>query len=178
MIILILIMLICGFSFYYIYTLLFKKNIRRALSKEEVIKFPDLKDLAITYIIFCTVIIFSVSMNRVSVAYDQKVTSCREDNVLISSLKKDYGFCINEFGNIIFKNQKEALEIIEEDYKILIAEIENEAIPVSSDNFDNVYWKLENSRGTDERQELYLLYSIYLNYYETHYVDLKYERTK
>lgn len=177
-ILLIVIMFIIGISILYVYNQLFKKNIQKVLANEIAIKLPDLNDVIISYIILCTIIMFSLGIISSKNKFRTTINTCVEDDVIIKEITYDYGFCINDYGNLIFKDSEKALSEVNNQYSELIDSMIDSSVSVASNNFDNIYWKLYNSRSTIEKEELFLLYSIYLNAYETKYIDIKYERVK
>ncbi len=156
------------------YNYLFKKNMIHAIKNEKVLKLPDLSDVIVTYIIFCIITVFSILMNQ-SANIFTKQAGCISD-VVIESI--EYDLCKNEYKTIIFKNQKEALDNILYDYADLIDDIEHNRSKISTDRIDNIYFLLENNRVSEDEKQLYTLLSIYHNYYESKYVELKIEKEK
>lgn len=154
------------------YKHLFSKIVTKALNSESTLKLPDLNDVVITYIIFCTIILFT-NLIVTSAKVFEKQVGCY-NNMTVESI--EYEVCKNEYSTIIFKHQEETLSKILVDYKDVIDDIETTRSKVSTDRIDNIYYSLQNSQQSEREQHLYVLISIYRNYYETKFVDLDIEK--
>lgn len=155
------------------YNHLFKRNSKNALAKRSVLKLPDLNDIVITYIIFCTIVGFFLAMKNVEKQFTVTATTCIKYSKLSESFSNNFDICINEYNNTVFKNQDEAIDTIKEHYGNLMNKIEIERSKVSSDAIDNIYYLLQNNQQTEQEEELYILLSIYRNFYETDYREIK-----
>lgn len=170
-IILFILSILVGIFILYGYNRLFRLNTQKALTNKATLKLPDLNDIVITYIIFCSIIFFSLAMKKVDNQFTAKASTCTNEIKTGEGTNYDYEFCINEYNNIIFKDQKNAMNAIHDQHGPLIDKLLIERPKISTDPFDNIYYSLENNRDTEEEKELYILFSIYRNFYETEYKE-------
>ncbi|WP_201289985.1 hypothetical protein [Erysipelothrix urinaevulpis] len=154
-----------GYILYKVYTSLFQIKVRRALAGEKIYPMADLEDLVVVYISFTLIILLFIAVNDAKRFFRNDVGSCLWKEVEVEGISDHYSMCTNRYGNVIFKNQEEVLDVILNDHQALILNIQQSSLPISSNEVDNLYYLLTKDHETDEKRELYLLLTIYRNYY-------------
>lgn len=166
------IFIVVGVLILRVYYSVFSKNVEAIKIQGEIKRLPDLHDVVVGYIIICLLVVFSVSIFKVGDIYTTKVGNCASEFVS-DVISVEFEYCKNDYGNVIFTDQKNALSLIYEKYDDTITNLLNTRPSFSSNELDNLYWNLENSRSGADEKQLFILLSIYRNFYETNYVEIK-----
>lgn len=167
--VLILALVSLGILLYRFYLRQFEIETQRALNHLKNNKLMDLNDLMLIYLLFCVLVLFGVYKHE-TITHFKKSAQCITDNVDVEGISGDYGVCINSYGNLVFKEQALSLKKIKVDFKSEIDLIEMDDA-ISTDPLDNLYFKLYSMNRNTSQDELYLLLSIYRNYYEVQRVS-------
>lgn len=163
----IILMIMLAIFIYVMYQYFFKRNVDKALQKEEVYKLPDLNDLVSFYLFLCAIVFFALLMKDTAKSFDDKASHCVQDNVSVSYIDANYEFCINSYNNIVFKNQESAMNNIQKQNETLIAELLEKRNIKESKSHDALYFSLQQYQSSESETALYHLLDIYRNYYLT-----------